>query len=174
MWQPGACIFKYKVVKHNKYFSGYCLTKTRILFPPQSVSLLHAMKYYRTFFQNNYDNFYSCFNIKKVKFPEINTLLDKKVVVRFISEDLNNIFFRDRIIINKNEDKYYFGNGNYKGEYTINNKDWIIIDFLPLKIWEKNNNFERKIIRPKLLLPYDIENNKNIEKKFSSGFIGEY
>ncbi len=125
------------------------------------------------FFQDNYDNFYSCFNIKKVKFPNINTLLDKKVVVRFISKDLNNIFFRERIIINKNEDKYYFGNGNYEGEYTINNKDWIIIDFLPLKIWEKNNNFEKKIIRPKLLLPYDIENNKNIDKKFSSGFIGE-
>ncbi len=125
------------------------------------------------FFQDNYDNFYSCFNIKKVKFPKINTLLDKKVVVRFISKDLNNIFFRERIIINKNEDKYYFGNGNYEGEYTINNKDWIIIDFLPLKIWEKNNNFEKIIIRPKLLLPYDIENNKNIDKKFSSGFIGE-
>ncbi len=125
------------------------------------------------FFQNNYDNFYSCFNIKKVKFPKINTLLDKKVIVRFISKDLNNIFFRERIIINKNEDKYYFGNGNYEGEYTINNKNWIIIDFLPLKIWEKNNNFEKKIIRPKLLLPYDIENNKNIDKKFSSGFIGE-
>ena len=70
------------------------------------------------------------------------------------------------------DDKYYFGNGNYKGQSIINNQDLILIDFLPLKIWSKKNNFERKIIRPKLLLPYEVQNN-NTNTKYSSGFIGE-
>ena len=124
------------------------------------------------FFYNDLDNFYSSFNIKKSKFPNIDTLMNKEVIVRFISEDLNNIVYRERIITNISDDKYYFGNGNYKGQCIINNQDLILIDFLPLKIWSKKNDFERKIIRPKLLLPYEVQNN-NTNTKYSSGFIGE-
>lgn len=125
------------------------------------------------FFNSNLDHFYTSFNIKKSKLHNLDTLINKKLVVRFISEDLTNIVYRDRIITNINDDKYYFGNGSYKGEHIINNEDLLLVDFLPLKIWSKNDNFERKIIRPKLLLPYDIQNNKGSISKFSSGFAGE-
>lgn len=129
------------------------------------------------------EKFYESIHLMDSK--EINEIednyLNKETYVRFICKDIENIKYRDRKVIHRKQDNSLnFGNGNYEGEtntlVSSDGSEMIKIDLLPLRIWEKNEDFESnnqdvniKIFRLKMVLPLTNEN-ENFSKTGYQGF----
>lgn len=109
-----------------------------------------------------------------------NNYLNKETYVRFICKDIENIKYRDRKVLHrKHDNSLNFGNGNYEGETNTlvsdDGSEMIKIDLLPLRIWEKNEDYEFdnqdiniNIFRLKMVLPLT---NKG-EKSSKTGYQG--
>ena len=85
-----------------------------------------------------------------------NNLLKLSAYIRLISQDPNNLTYKQRIITWESYDnEYTFGNGTYADGFLQNSNE-IKIDLLPLEIWSKNDKKIRlKIFRLRLFLPLE-------------------
>lgn len=129
------------------------------------------------------EKFYKSIYLRDSK--EINELedkyLNKETYVRFVCKDIENIKYRDRKVLHKKRDNSLnFGNGNYEGEtntlVSSDGSEMIKIDLLPLRIWQKNEDYESdnqdidiNIFRLKMVLPL-TNKDENFPKTGYQGF----